>query len=213
MRFSKMLFTLALAFGSTSVPAGAATFIVNETIDLELVNFSGFVNWQQPLTTNVVPVFDGDTIDTTMNFAGNQSLRIDQGGAFGLLLSMTLGSGTEITPSNVSVEFFGLVTNGPFVNGANVGNQQGGFAEGRNFFPGDLGIEADGSFFQFSGMRMVFDIALVDDAPNLGFGRMDMIARNATLVETSVIPIPATAWLFAAGLAGLVGISRRKKAA
>lgn len=32
-------------------------------------------------------------------------------------------------------------------------------------------------------------------------------------LQTTVIPIPATVWLFASGLLGLIGISRRKKAA
>jgi hypothetical protein len=33
------------------------------------------------------------------------------------------------------------------------------------------------------------------------------------IVNTSVVPIPAAAWLFGSGLLGLIGISRRKKAA
>lgn len=212
MRFSKFLFMLTLATASTPMPASAATFIVNETIDLELIDLSGFVNWQQPLTADVFPVSDGDTIDATVTFAGNQSLRIDQGGVLGMGLAMTLGSGTEVTPSNVSVELFDLVTNGTFVNGVNIGFQQSGFAEGRNFLAADLGIEAAGSFIQFSGMRMVFDIALLDDDPDLGFGRLDFVTNNASLVATSVIPIPASVWLFASGLIGLGVVSRRRRA-
>jgi hypothetical protein len=33
------------------------------------------------------------------------------------------------------------------------------------------------------------------------------------LVRTSVVPVPAAAWLFGSGLLGLIGISRRKKSA
>ena len=30
-------------------------------------------------------------------------------------------------------------------------------------------------------------------------------------VDTSVVPVPATAWLFGSGLLGLIGVDRRKK--
>ena len=33
-----------------------------------------------------------------------------------------------------------------------------------------------------------------------------------TLTETTVVPVPAAAWLFGSGLLGLVGVARRKKA-
>ena len=34
---------------------------------------------------------------------------------------------------------------------------------------------------------------------------------SSALVRTSVVPVPAAAWLFASGLMGLIGLARRKK--
>lgn len=213
MRFCKLPFVALGLLVSSSMPAGAATYVINETIDLGLLDLTRPVNMRQPLSANVGPVFDDDRLDITVNFADNQSLRLDQGGGFGMSVVFRFGIGTEITPSNFSFELFDLVTNGSFDYATAIGNQFGGFAEGRVLLASDLGIEAPGSFIQFSGMRMIFDIALLDDDPNLIFDRLSFQAINPSLVETSVIPVPAAAWLFASGLLGLAGIARRKRSA
>ena len=210
MRFFRLLLVTVLVTASSLVPVGAATYVIEETIDLEILDLSRPVNLAQPLTSNVGPVFDDDRLDITVNFANNRSLRLDQGGGFGLSVIFTSGVGTEITPSNFSFELFDLVTNGSFDYATAIGNQYGGFAEGRVLLASDLGIEEAGSFIQFSGMRMVFDIALADDDPNLFFDRLGFQAINPSLADTSVIPVPAAAWLFASGLLCLAGISRRR---
>jgi hypothetical protein len=45
-----------------------------------------------------------------------------------------------------------------------------------------------------------------------GFGNDQAIAIDDLRVQLSAVPLPATVWLFASGLLGLVGMARRKKA-
>lgn len=55
------------------------------------------------------------------------------------------------------------------------------------------------------------------DAVALSAGYADkvepQIIVGSALVRTSVVPIPAAAWLFGSGLIGLIGVARRKKQA
>jgi len=48
-----------------------------------------------------------------------------------------------------------------------------------------------------------------------GWGHIDedkyQIRNGSYLVQTTVVPVPAAAWLFGSGLVGLISFARRKK--
>jgi len=58
------------------------------------------------------------------------------------------------------------------------------------------------------------ELAIFDDIGGTQIASgYDVSASSGTLYPTSVIPLPASAWLFCSGLLGLLGVSRRKKSA
>ncbi len=86
------------------------------------------------------------------------------------------------------------------------------------------------SFIDIRGSHIIQIYNLGDDVTNLEVGDtgFSVYARvtdidnkasryqslgNVTLTNISAVPIPAAAWLFGSGLLGLIGFSKRKKAA
>ncbi len=53
--------------------------------------------------------------------------------------------------------------------------------------------------FEFFGFSLAFDT-----------NASSATAISTDIVNTSIVPIPAAAWLFASGIIGLVGFARRK---
>jgi hypothetical protein len=58
------------------------------------------------------------------------------------------------------------------------------------------------------------EIGVFDDSggTQLASG-FDLTAESGTVYATSAVPLPAGIWLFCSGLLGLIGITRRTKAA
>ena len=83
-------------------------------------------------------------------------------------------------------------------------------------------VDGDGSFSEFiTGVMPTLSWANLE-ALGLGAGHFGTVAvlvedgfglsdQATTSLTINAIPIPAAAWLFASGLLGLVGVSRRKK--
>lgn len=63
-----------------------------------------------------------------------------------------------------------------------------------------LGVDTN-TQFDFFGFSLGYDFDLDGNAT----------AISTDIINTSVVPVPATVWLFASGLMGMVGIARRKK--
>jgi hypothetical protein len=88
---------------------------------------------------------------------------------------------------------------------------------------GDLNLVAGGLVPNSADLLLAYDFGLINDIatsytqffldqnPFEGIQYEFDIYGNDPLI--SVVPVPAAVWLFGSGLLGLIGISRRKKAA
>jgi hypothetical protein len=73
------------------------------------------------------------------------------------------------------------------------------------------GVDIDA--FGFGPTDMFSFVRLTDD-PNEGDIDGETVGADIdaiAAISTTVIPIPAAAWLFGSGLIGLIGLARRKK--
>jgi hypothetical protein len=199
---------------------------------LDIGDFTGGVpvdqNWSLDLSG--LTIDGGDTVLWNMT-ATNDSVST----AYGLLTSCF---GCETGDINNSVDPLG-VSGKLIAYASSVNTSTPGFASvvgsattgmiSRVFVPGDLGAYhgSDGWQGDFGTASLWDNHVALGDMTSLFLSKPDgsfvfstidtnvtaMLATNGTLsIATSAVPVPAAVWLFGSGLAGLVGVARRKHA-
>ena len=87
---------------------------------------------------------------------------------------------------------------------------------GLNFYPGPTEVfDASGTDIKSSALLGSLGIPTNTQFGYFGFSIQSAngTVTSTDIINTAVVPVPAAVWLFGAGLLGLVGIARRKKAA
>ncbi|MCP4073191.1 MAG: hypothetical protein GY742_15860 [Hyphomicrobiales bacterium] len=204
LAFSIAIFLNFAAF----TPANAIVVNATTTLDLDAIS----LDWDLTSLDSPVTVNQSDTLDVTVNFANNRSIRVNQNGGFRFWLN-DVSVSSDFTIENITLTLFDLVTNGSFVNGSNQGTQSSGIAHiGWNSNAANLGITALGSFIQFSGYNISYDVTSLS-AGTVTYGNHWLISSNASVVDTPAVPIPPALALFGSGLAilGFFGWRRKRK--
>lgn len=111
-----------------------------------------------------------------------------------------------IDPVPVQIEFNNLTAthNQTGDTLALTGNTNFVFGLWNHNFNGGTWIEASYATQKYAGIPDIFDIVFAFDNPNMGLEETVVFA-----VDITPVPLPAAAWLFLAGFAGLAGLRAR----
>lgn len=90
---------------------------------------------------------------------------------------------------------------------------QGWQGGGAGFGWGGIGLEVTSSAGSFTGVRWTTTITSANEGAPLTLYAFTGFSGNADGFRISPVPVPAAAWLFGTALIGLVGFSKRRKAA
>jgi len=187
-------YTINTAAGSVYNQAIGASDTANLAWNVSVANgqnsdFSNFTDFGVISTSN-----RGNNINTN---ALNQAIVVhDQ-------YATSLGGSLPVTNKDTTLndEYFGTLTNGGYAGSERIWGtswQTNGSTDNSAAFGTDL----DFYYWQTGGFST---------DPNLFKAAGVWSFDGSTLGYASPVPVPAAVWLFASGLLGLVGVSRRKK--
>lgn len=220
MKFRNALFALGLLVGTVS-GVQAATVTVNQTIDIEALDLNSFGPPSYTALASPVTLSTGDTVDMTVNFANNKAIRLDRtasgGGGFTFWLrDRSPGPSNSFTIGDVTINLFGLNTNGSWVNGANLGSESDGSDHiGWLANASENGLSV-GQFLEFSGFNITYDIlsstAGTATYKNIQTSSWGGGASVVAASNVSAVPLPASLPMMVFAL-GAIALYRRRRTA
>jgi hypothetical protein len=225
MNLNKLLAGLAIVGATTALAAtanaaslsfdeGAATQIGTVSYDGiggALVgtglNFTSITGDGTPLNSGVSLVCDGCLLnfETGVNISEGPSVwEFASGGSF-TVTGLAKTGGGDVIANGILLQ--GSFTGTPLVSGA----------PGTAIFTGFGVDEKHQGLLDFFGITTSdFEFATTEislsTCTDVSVGGFDCAVQNADLENTSVVPLPAAAWLFGSALLGLAGVARRKRA-